>query len=133
MAFTDAELDYLAGQPLGRVATAQPNGTLQVSPVGFRYNSRTNTIDVGGHGMARSRKFRNVADNGKVAFVVDDIASVDPWAVRGIEVRGEAEVLATGGKEIMPLFDDEQIRLRPRRIVSWGLDSEDAFNARSIK
>jgi pyridoxamine 5'-phosphate oxidase family protein len=47
MAFTDAELDYLAGQPLGRVATAQPNGTLQVSPVGFRYNSRTNTVNRG--------------------------------------------------------------------------------------
>jgi hypothetical protein len=29
MAFTDTELDYLAGQPLGRVATAQPNGTLR--------------------------------------------------------------------------------------------------------
>jgi pyridoxamine 5'-phosphate oxidase family protein len=94
MAFTDAELDYLAGQPLGRVATAQPNGTLQVSPVGFRFNSRTNTIDIGGHGMARSRKFRNVADNGRVAFVVDDLASVNPWRPRGLEIRGHAEAIA---------------------------------------
>jgi len=86
MGFTDAELDYLAGQRLGRVATAQPNGTLQVSPVGFRYNSRTDTIDIAGHGMARSRKFRNVADNGRVAFVVDDLASVQPWRPRFLEI-----------------------------------------------
>src|SRR6266516_5130205 len=61
--FTDAELDYLASQRLGRLATAQPDGTLQASPVGFRYNSRTGTIDIGGLRMAASRKFRNVADN----------------------------------------------------------------------
>jgi len=86
MGFTDAELDYLAGQRLGRVDTAQPNGTLQVTPVGFRHNSRTDTIDIAGHGMARSRKFRNVADNGRVAFVVDDLASVQPWRPRFLEI-----------------------------------------------
>ncbi|MFE3289260.1 PPOX class F420-dependent oxidoreductase [Rhodococcus sp. NPDC059234] len=79
MAFTDAELHYLAGQPLGRLATAQPDGTLQVSPVGFRYNARTDTIDIAGRNTAASRKFRNVADNGRVAVVVDDLASVNPW------------------------------------------------------
>jgi hypothetical protein len=31
MAFTQAELDYLATQPLGRLATLAPDGTLQVS------------------------------------------------------------------------------------------------------
>jgi pyridoxamine 5'-phosphate oxidase family protein len=40
----------LVGQLLGRVATAQANGALQVSPVGFRYNSSTDTIDIPGHG-----------------------------------------------------------------------------------
>jgi pyridoxamine 5'-phosphate oxidase family protein len=38
MIFTEVELEYLAGQRLGRLATSQPDGTLQVSPVGFRYN-----------------------------------------------------------------------------------------------
>jgi PPOX class F420-dependent enzyme/OxyR family protein len=69
----------------GRLATVQPDGTLQVSPVGFRYNSVTETIDIGGFNMAASRKFRNVAENGRAAFVVDDIASVDPWRVRCLE------------------------------------------------
>jgi len=57
----------------------------------------------------------------------------NPWTVRGIEIRGEAEVSATGGKEVMPIFDDEIIRIRPRRIVSWGVDGEmDSVNARSV-
>ena len=54
----------LVGQLLGRVATAQANGALQVSPVGFRYNSDLATIDIGGWKMSASRKYRNIADNG---------------------------------------------------------------------
>jgi pyridoxamine 5'-phosphate oxidase family protein len=113
MSFTSAELSYLATQRLGRLATVQPNGTLQVSPVGFHYNSGTGTIDIGGFNMASSRKFRNVADNGRVAFVVDDIASIDPWRVRCLEIRGDAE--ASG-----PF-----IRIHPRRIISFGIDDPD--------
>src|SRR6266581_2024595 len=91
MVFTDFEIEYLATQPLGRLATVQPDGTLQVSPVGFTYNAGTDTIDIGGHNMAASRKYRNIVDNGRVAFVVDDVVSVDPWRVRCLEIRGHAE------------------------------------------
>jgi hypothetical protein len=45
-------------------------------------------------------------------------------------VRGEASTLDSGGKAIMEGFDDPIIRIRPRRIVSWGL--EDGFQARSV-
>jgi pyridoxamine 5'-phosphate oxidase family protein len=31
--FTDGELAYLAAQRLGRMATVQPDGTVQVNPV----------------------------------------------------------------------------------------------------
>ena len=82
MIFTEAELAYLASQRLGRLATAQPDGTLQVSPVGFGVNTDLGTIDIGGRAMASSRKYRNVAANGRAAFAVDDIASVQPWVVR---------------------------------------------------
>jgi pyridoxamine 5'-phosphate oxidase family protein len=61
-------------------------------------------------------------------LVVDDV--LPPWQPRAIEVRGEATTLDTGGKAIMDGFDDPIIRIRPRRIVSWGL--EDGFQARSI-
>lgn len=93
MSFTDIELEYLAGQRLGRLATAQPDGTLQVSPVGFRYNKTTGTIDIAGRQMARSRKFRNVAENGQVAFVIDDFVSLRPWLPRCVEIRGTGEAI----------------------------------------
>ena len=115
MTFTQAEIGYLATQRLGRLATAQPDGTLQASPVGFRHNPETDTIDVTGFGMQTSRKFRNVADNGRVAFVVDDLASVKPWAPRCLEIRGRAEAMdeSAGG----PL-----IRIYPKRIISFGIN-----------
>ena len=69
--------------------------------------------------MGASQKFRNVRANGRVAFVVDDIASVTPWRVRGIEIRGHAEALADQpAKE----SSDEIIRIHPRRIIAWGID-----------
>src|SRR5581483_7599182 len=94
MPFTEVELEYLSNQRLGRLATAQPNGKLQASPVGFLYNPETGTIDIAGHGMAKSRKFRNGAENGQVAFVVDDRASVQPWRPRCVEIRGRGEAIA---------------------------------------
>jgi PPOX class F420-dependent enzyme/OxyR family protein len=92
--FTDAELAYLADQRLGRMATVQPDGTLQASPVGFTYNADAQAIDIGGRAMASSQKFRNVLANGRVAFVVDDIVSLDLWVVRCLEIRGTAQALA---------------------------------------
>jgi pyridoxamine 5'-phosphate oxidase family protein len=127
MSFTDTELEYLATQRLGRLATAQPNGTLQVSPVGFRYNDRTGTIDIAGHGMARSRKFRNVAENGQVAFVIDDLASTQPWRPRCVEIRGTGEAIAeptdSAWASAIPQtgFDGAIIRIRPTRIISFGI------------
>jgi len=127
MSFTDVEREYLSGQRLGRLATAQPNGTLQVSPVGFRYNEQTGTIDIAGHGMAKSRKFRNVADNGQAAFVVDDLASTQPWRPRCVEIRGRAEAIAEptdsawAGAAQMG-FDGAIIRIHPKRIISFGIE-----------
>jgi pyridoxamine 5'-phosphate oxidase family protein len=113
--FTAAELEYLAGQQLGRLATVRADGTLQNSPVGFGYNAALGTIDIGGFRMDRSQKFRNVADNGQVAFVVDDIPSKDPWTVRCLEIRGTAEAVpATGDRGAL-------IRIHPRRILSFGM------------
>ena len=88
MTFTDAELAYLASQRLSRLATVQPDGTPQVKPVGFRYNPGLGTIDVTGFNMGASQKFRNVRPNGQAALMVDDIASVDPWRVRFLEIPG---------------------------------------------
>jgi pyridoxamine 5'-phosphate oxidase family protein len=64
--------------------------------------------------------------------VIDDIASVDPWTVRGIEIRGEAKVLTTGGNQVMRGFDSAMFRIKPKRIVSWGIDGKWSRSARSV-
>jgi pyridoxamine 5'-phosphate oxidase family protein len=122
--FTQAEMNYLQTPQLGRLATVGPDRQPHVVPVGYRYNADEDTIDIGGRGFAKSKKYRDVLKNPRVAFVVDEIVSVDPWRIRGIEIRGHAEVLTAGGKERGPGFDDEMIRIRPQRIVSWGLEDE---------
>jgi pyridoxamine 5'-phosphate oxidase family protein len=119
--FTDGEIAYLAAQRLGRLATAQPDGTLQVSPVGFSYNPELETIDIAGRDMAASRKYRNIAANGRVAFVVDDIASLQPWVVRCLEIRGTAEAIAAP-VDSAARFAGPIIRIHPARIISWGID-----------
>ena len=84
MTFKPDEIDFMRATALGRLATIQPNGTPQVSPVGFSYNEELGTIDIAGYRMSSSQKYRNIARNDKVAFVVDDIASRDPttWTPR---------------------------------------------------
>jgi pyridoxamine 5'-phosphate oxidase family protein len=124
MPFTQPELDYLASQTLGRMATVQPGGTLQNNPVGFTYNPRTKTIDVRGFNMARSRKYRNVLEDSRVAFVVDDIYSVDPWRVRCLEIRGRAEAIPDA-EEPQGHLDGAVIRIHPERIISFGVDRQD--------
>ncbi len=129
--FTQAEIDYLQGQQLGRLATVNESGEPHVVPVGFRYNAELDTIDVGGHNLGKSKKFRDVARTGRAAFVVDDVPP--PWKARGVEVRGRAEVFEEGGRGVGEGFGEELIRLHPERIVGWGLDS-DAHkpNSRSV-
>jgi pyridoxamine 5'-phosphate oxidase family protein len=122
MSFTEAEQAYLAAQFLGRLATIAPDGVPQNNPVGFHYNAGTGTIDIGGHNLGASRKFHNVQANGLVSLVVDDLVSVRPWTVRGIEIRGHAEALVDQPPP-REGFGDEIIRIHPRRIVSWGIDS----------
>lgn len=120
MVFTDAELAYLRTQRLGRLATVAPNGTPHNNPVGFRVDADAGVIDIGGRMMGASQKFRNVAATGKVAFVVDDVPSTDPWTTRCVEVRGHAEAL-TGHSSRDGYLRGEIIRIHPTRIISWGL------------
>jgi pyridoxamine 5'-phosphate oxidase family protein len=119
--FTNEEIEYLKSQLLGRLATVGPEGQPHAVAVSFRYNAELDTIDIGGHDFARRKKYQDVQRNPRVAFLVDDLESVNPWWVRGIEVRGGAEVLTSGGEALGPGFAPEMFRIRPRRIVSWGI------------
>ena len=110
---------------LARLATIQPDGTLQNSPVGFSYNEALGTLDIRGYRMSKSRKFRNLASNNTVALVIDDIASRNPWRVRCLEIRGTAERAESGELRAEPNGDEIDtaiIRITPRRIISFGID-----------
>lgn len=133
--FSDAEISYLKSQRIGRLATVDSNRQPHVVPVGFRYNPKEDAIEIGGHGgFAKRKKYRDVLENPRVAFVIDDVPSVNPWTVRGIEIRGQAQVLENGGMELGPGFDPQMFRIRPSRIISWGINSKDFYqrSARSV-
>jgi pyridoxamine 5'-phosphate oxidase family protein len=131
-AFTGAEIEYLRGQRLGRLATVDGKGEPHVVPAAFSYNAKLDTIDIGGHNMGRSKKFRDARSTGRAAFVVDDV--LPPGPPRGVEVRGRAEVFERDGQGVNANFGAELIRLHPKRIVGWVLGT-DAYrpNSRSVE
>jgi pyridoxamine 5'-phosphate oxidase family protein len=120
--FTDNEIEYMKGQKLGRLATVREDGAPQIAPVGFRYNADLDAIEIGGRNMSRTKKYHNVKENPHVAFVIDDV--LPPWQPRGVEIRGIAETVSTGGKGMYgPKYeiDDAIIRIKPTQVIGWGL------------
>jgi pyridoxamine 5'-phosphate oxidase family protein len=129
--FTDMELDYLAGQRLGRIATVGADGQPHVVPTSFRYNPDHDAIEVGGLRMSQTKKVRDVRHTGRASIVVDDV--LPPWSPRMIEIRGTAEVVSSGGKALSDNFEDTIVRITPVRIIAFGIDSEGyGANARSV-
>ncbi len=129
--FTDKELDYLALQRLGRIATVGADGQPHVVPTSFRYNPEHDAIDVGGLRMSQTKKTRDIRRTGRATIVIDDV--LPPWQPRMIEVRGTAEVVPSGGKAFGRNFEDTIVRIKPTRIIALGIDSGDrARNARSV-
>ena len=120
--FTEQEIEYLQSQRLGRLATVNEKGDLHVVPVGFRYNPEHDTIDIGGHNIVSSKKYRDALQHGRVAFVVDDV--LPPWRPRMVEVRGTVEATSDGGKEINPNFRPDILRVTPTYIVSLGVNDD---------
>jgi pyridoxamine 5'-phosphate oxidase family protein len=111
--FTPAELDYLAGQRLARIATASASGEPDVAAVGFSVDGAT--IVTGGFDITRTVRYRNLLANPRATIVVDDLASVDPWAPRGIKVRGAAAIEEGRG--------GLRIRITPGTVWSWGINT----------
>ena len=80
-------------------------------------------IEIGGRSLSQTKKFRNILENPQVALVIDDV--LPPWQPRGVEIRGTAETLSTGGQARFGAnyaVDDALIRITPTRIIGWGLD-----------
>jgi pyridoxamine 5'-phosphate oxidase family protein len=124
--FTEEEIAYLREHKLGRLATADPGGQPHVIPVTYTFNEEEDTIDVGGLNFGAGKKWRDAQRNPKVTLLVDDVIG-PPRQARAVEVRGDAELHETGGDGINPRFPNfapQFIRIRPRRIVSWGVEED---------
>ena len=88
--FTEAELEYLRSQPLMRFASASESGKPDVAPVIFEVDG--DSIVTGGFDVTHTVRYRNVGRNPQVTVVVDDLATVDPWAPRGVKIVGTASI-----------------------------------------
>jgi pyridoxamine 5'-phosphate oxidase family protein len=119
---TSAQIEYLASQRLGRIATTGRDGKPHVVPTSFRYNADAHAVDVGGFRVAQTKKFRDVQANPWAAIVVDDVVSTDPFTPRMLEIRGRAEAIAGGGDHLGPGFGGAFIRIHPTKINTFGID-----------
>jgi pyridoxamine 5'-phosphate oxidase family protein len=135
--FTQEEIAYLRENRLGRLATADADGQPHVIPLTYTFNEDEDAIDVGGLDFGSGKKWRDLGENPQAAFLVDDVIG-PPRRARAIEVRGRAELHETGGDTINPRFPNfspQFVRIRPTRIVSWGLEEDataDSATARGV-
>jgi len=132
--FSATEAIYLEQQMVGRLATASKKACPHVVPVCYASNSERIFIHTG----RDSKKVRNVIENRKVAFVVDEYLS---WEKnRGVIVLGLAGVLEDGeeydlGRKLIygkypkwekeyPIIQGEEILLAiiPKKVLSWELE-----------
>lgn len=111
-AFTDSELDYLNSQPLMRFASASPEGRPDIAAVAFTVDG--DDIITSGFDIRKTVRYRNIGKNPRASVVVDDLASTDPWAPRGIKVYGSVAIEDdTAG---------QRFRITPEVIWSWGIN-----------
>jgi len=129
--FTGKELEYLAEQRLGRIATVGPDGQPHVVPTSFRYNAEHDAIDVGGMRMSRTKKLRDVQHTGRASIVVDDV--LPPWQPRMIEVRGTAAVIPSGGKAFGERFEDTIVRMQPELADELGRDGQHLVGVQPVE
>jgi pyridoxamine 5'-phosphate oxidase family protein len=121
--FTEDEIAYMKSQRLARIATVDAYGQPDVVPVGFEFDGTH--IIVGGFAPEKTRRHHNVlAGNGKVALVIDDLASVEPWAPRFLRVYGTAEAVQEPGR-------GAYLRITPTISWSWNLGGKPMGQDRS--
>jgi pyridoxamine 5'-phosphate oxidase family protein len=119
MAFNEQEIAYIGSQRLARLATVDGDGQPDLVPIAFDFDGTF--FYVGGFDPERTRKFRNVrAGHAKVALVVDDLLSVDPWVPRFLRVYGTADFVDHTGY----LGPGTYMRIKPETSWSGNLDGK---------
>lgn len=138
--FSQNEIEYLKSQRIARIATvsvsSEDNRSIQpdVVPVGFDFDGEH--FYVSGINILKSTKYKNILKNNKVAVVIDDLKTVDPWDPRGIRIYGVADTVTRQGGYMDQTGHSEHryIRIRPSKKWSWGIDepvfAEGRFNVK---
>lgn len=122
MPFSPQELEYLASQPLARLATVAPDGQPDVAPVAFEVDGSAIWIGGSGDSVLATRKVRNIrAGHPQVALVVDDLVSFDPFVARGIRIYGLASEPVERVGAVGPGI---YVRITPTTSWSWNLEGE---------
>jgi pyridoxamine 5'-phosphate oxidase family protein len=138
--FSQNEIEYLKSQRIARIATgsvsSEDKRSIQpdVVPVDFDFDGEY--IYVSGLNILKSTKYKNILKNNKVALVIDDLKTVDPWDPRGIRIYGVADVVTRQGGYMDQTghTEDQYIRILPSKKWSWGVDEpvfvEGRFNVK---
>jgi pyridoxamine 5'-phosphate oxidase family protein len=122
MSFTDKEIAYLQSQPLARLASIGADDQPDVVPVGYEFDGTVFWVGGVGGSVLETRKFRNIqAGRQKVALVIDDLVSFDPFIARGIRIYGEADGPVERTGMVGPGF---YLRITPSTSWSWNMASE---------
>ncbi|MBA9002613.1 PPOX class F420-dependent oxidoreductase [Thermomonospora cellulosilytica] len=122
MSFNAEEIAYLRSQSLARLATLGDGGQPDVVPVAFEFDGTCLWVGGVGEAVLRTRKFRNVlAGNRKVALVIDDMVSFEPFIARAIRVYGEAEGPVERTGMVGPGL---YLRITPTVSWSWNMAAE---------
>ncbi len=107
VAFSEKEQSYLKSQPLGRLGIASKTGRPDVAVVSFDFDGQY--FYVSGRDLQNTMKYKNILENPKVSFVVDDLKTIRPWAPRQIKIRGTPDIVQHTGY----MGPGTYIRIRP--------------------
>jgi pyridoxamine 5'-phosphate oxidase family protein len=91
-----------------------------VVPVGFDFDGEY--FYVGGMNILKSIKYKNVLKNSKVAPVIDDLKSVDPWDPRGMRIYETTDIVTRQGGYMEGTGHDNPhyIRITPQKEMELG-------------
>ena len=127
--FTEKEKEYIKSQRLARMATVSSGSTSDIAsnqpdvvPVGFDFDGEY--FYVGGINILESTKYKNTLKNNKVALVIDDLKTVNPWNPRGVRIYGIADTVdrKEGYMSNTNHPQSRYIRIKPAKKWSWGIE-----------
>ncbi|UCC54168.1 MAG: PPOX class F420-dependent oxidoreductase [Anaerolineaceae bacterium] len=115
--FSEKEVDYINAQGLAGIATSGTDLQADVAAVGFDFDGQF--FYVGSMMMEKTNKYKNIiAGNNKVALIIDDMESFEPWMPRGIKVFGTADIVEREGYA----GEGKYLRITPSRSWTWGIE-----------